>query len=282
MELGPFARLAVLALVGIVVVAAVLELVEATRDGRLGGGDRADTGSEGAVDEAPTEAAVAGEVVVSAAASLTEAVAALEAAFEDAHPAVDVVTNIGGSATLAEQVAGGAPVDVFVAANDAVMQRLRDDGLLATAPETLATTSLAIAVPAGNPAGVASVDDLADTSLFLGLCAPGQPCGDYAREALAAAGLDGDALADTSEPDVRALLAKVVAGELDAGIVYATDVIAAGDDVEGFAIDGPVVTYPIAVVADAPNLLAAEAFATFATSPSGHAAIAPLGFGTPG
>jgi molybdate transport system substrate-binding protein len=281
-ELGPFARLAVLVVLGVVVVAAVLELVDASRDGRLGNEDPASQASEDTTDEGPVEEALAGTVVVSAAASLTEAVAALEVAFEEAFPAVDVVTNVGGSATLAEQVAGGAPVDVLVSANDAVMDRLRDDDLLATVPETLAATSLAIAVPAGNPAGVASVEDLADTSLFLGLCAAGQPCGDYAREALADVGLDGDALADTSEPDVRALLAKVVAGELDAGIVYATDVVAAGADVEGIAIDGPVVTYPVAVVADAPNLRGAEAFAAFATSPEGFAAIAPLGFDPPG
>ena len=223
---------------------------------------------------------VTGEVLVSAAASLSDAFRAVEADFEAAYPAADVVLNLAGSATLAEQVAGGAPVDVLAVADERILLELADEQLLATPPVAFASTVLVLAYPADNPGGVEGVTDLADEELFLGVCAAQQPCGAYAREALALAGLDADQLADTVEPDARALLAKIVSGELDAGIVYASDLLSAGE-LEAVTIDGPTATYAAAVVADAPNPVAAEAFVEFLTGPTGAAALDAAAFDVP-
>lgn len=226
--------------------------------------------------------AVAGELRVSAAASLTDAFAAVGAAFEQVHPAVDVVLNLAGSATLREQVLEGAPVDVLAAANRATMDAVVERGAVAEAPRPFASNRLEIAVPSGNPAAVSGIADFADENLLLGLCAEGVPCGDLAREALAAA--DVDAAVDTNEPDVRALATKVAEGELDAGIVYATDVAALSERVDGVAVAAPVggtARYPIAALREAPNPPAAAAFVSFVLSDPGQAILRDHGFAPP-
>lgn len=225
--------------------------------------------------------AVTGEIAVSAAASLTDAFEQLATAFEADHADAEVVLNIGGSATLAAQVREGVPADVLAVANDTVLAPLVDEGLAASPPVLFATNGLRIVVPAGNPAGVRELVDLAAPGLFVGLCAPGQPCGDYAAAALGEAGLDPDAVADSAEPDVRALLGKVVAGELDAGIVYASDVLTAGDGVEGVPIPGRA-EYPVVVLADAPNPGGAAAFVESLLSPAGQRILRAHGLDTPG
>lgn len=225
---------------------------------------------------------VRGRVVVSAAASLADPFADLEAAFELQHPDTDVVLNLGGSSTLREQVLGGAPVDVYASADLDNMDQLVDAGRVAGDPAAFATNTMQVVTPPGNPAGITGLDDFADDGLLLGLCAEPVPCGDLARQVLAAAGVT--ASIDTDEPDVRALLTKVRAGELDAGIVYRTDVLAAGDAVEGVAVPDEanvVTTYPIAVVDGAPDPVAARAFVAFVLSASGRQVLAGHGFGPP-
>lgn len=258
-------RLALAAFIAIVGVAAVLAVRGAVSD---------DTGTI-AVDRT-----VEGDVLVSGAASLTDVLTELERRFEEEHEGVDVILNLAGSATLAEQVRGGAPADVIAAADEELVLELEDDGLLDGPPTELATNKLRIAVPAGSTA-VRSVDDLATEDVLVGVCATGQPCGDYARTALRRTGLDVDDVVDTAEPDVRAVLAKVVAGELDAGIVYATDVQAAGDAVDAIDLAGPVARYPIALLRDAPNAGAADAFIAFVTGEVGREVLAGAGFETP-
>jgi molybdate transport system substrate-binding protein len=171
------------------------------------------------------------EVLVSAAASLTDAFSEIETEFERANPSIDVVLNFGGSSALREQILAGAPADVFASANQANMQRIAGEGFVTEAPIDFAINRLEIAVPAGNPASVTSITDLAKADLLIGLCAATVPCGDFARDALAAASVVP--AVDTDEPDVRALLTKIEAGELDAGIVYATDVAARADTIVG-------------------------------------------------
>lgn len=222
---------------------------------------------EPGASEARDGRALSGELLVSAAASLTDAFEDVASAFEARHPGVDVALNLGGSGALATQILEGAPVDVFASANPATMARVAEAGEVSGVPSVFAANRLRIAVPAGNPAGVAGPGDFADEALRLGLCAEGVPCGDLAREALARAGVV-PAL-DTNEPDVRALLGKIELGELDAGITWATDVASAGGAVEG--IDLPVeidavAELPVAVLAGAPNRAAAEAFARFLLS----------------
>jgi molybdate transport system substrate-binding protein len=217
-------------------------------------------------------------VVVSATASLTDAFTELASRFED-RTGTAVELNLGPSGSLAQQIVEGAPAHVFASASEETMQPVVDAGL-AHAPTAFATNTLAIAVPPGNPAGVSGLADFADRALLLGLCAPDVPCGAYARAVLDAAGIGP--VPDTEEPDVRALLTKIEAGELDAGIVYHSDVVAAGPRVDAVSIpphDNITVTYLVAVLDGAPA--PAAAFVDFVHSPDGQAILAAAGFGPP-
>ncbi len=227
------------------------------------------------------EETVEGEVLVSAAASLTDAFGEIETVFEEANPDVDVVLNLGPSSGLREQIIEGAPADVFASANTSNMDQVVEAGEAAD-PEIFVTNLLQIAVPAGNPGGVTGLADFARDELLIGLCAEEVPCGDFAREALANAGFTP--IIDTNEPDVRALLTKVEAGELDAGITYVTDVTSTGGTVDGVDIPGDenvVAEYPIAVLTNAPNPDAAAAFVAFVLSDEGQAILNGYGFASP-
>ncbi|MFP3881246.1 MAG: molybdate ABC transporter substrate-binding protein [Actinomycetota bacterium] len=221
-------------------------------------------------------------LLVSAAASLTDAFGAVEEAFEAARPDVDVVLNLAGSSSLREQILGGAPADVFASANMENMEQVLTAGLVAGEPRVFARNQLQIAVPPGNPAGISGLADFADESLFLGLCATGVPCGDLARAALASAGVDP--AVDTSEPDVRSLLTKIEAGELDAGITYMTDVFSSEGKVEGIDIPDDVnvdASYPIAVLSGAPRPEIADEFVGFLLSAEGQEIMSGFGFSSP-
>ena len=228
-----------------------------------------------------TPAAEEEAVLVFAAASLTHAFEEIATTFEAAEPVFDVQLNLAGSSSLREQILEGAPADVFASANTSNMDQVIEAGE-ASSSTNLATNILQIAVPAGNPAGVTGLSDFAREELLIGLCAEGVPCGDFGREALANANVT--ASVDTNEPDVRALLVKIEAGELDAGIVYVTDVLAAGDQVEGVDIPAPsnvVAAYPIAVLTNAPSPAGADAFVTFALSDGARQILARHGFRFP-
>jgi molybdate transport system substrate-binding protein len=220
-------------------------------------------------------------VLVSAAASLTDAFADIEAAFEEANPDVDVILNLGGSSALREQILEGAPADVFASANTSNMDQVVEADE-ASDPEIFVTNVLQIAVPPGNPGGMTGLDDFAREELFIGLCEEAVPCGDFGRQALENAGVTPSI--DTNTPDVRALLTLVEEAELDAGIVYVTDVTSTDGAVEGVDIPDEfnvVATYPIAALADAPNPDAAAAFVAFVLSDEGQAILAEYGFGAP-
>jgi molybdate transport system substrate-binding protein len=226
---------------------------------------------------------VNGELLVSAAASLTDAFGEVESAFEEEDRDVDVVLNLGSSTALREQILEGAPADVFASANTSNMDQVVEAGEAAGEPEIFVTNRLQIAVPAGNPGGVSGLEDFAREELLIGLCAEDVPCGDFGRQALENAGVTPSL--DTNEPDVRALLTKIENDELDAVIVYVTDVLSSPPgEVEGIDIPAEVnviAEYPIAVLASAPNPDAAAAWIEFVLSGGGQAILTSYGFTSP-
>jgi molybdate transport system substrate-binding protein len=149
----------------------------------------------------------------------------------DVAPAVDpkAAVALGGSNDLAAQIRDGADADVFLSASAGPVTALREAGLV-EAPFVFASNRLVLVVPAANPGRIGGLADVARPGVKLVLGATGVPVGDYAREALAAAGLD-DVEVVSLEDDVKGVLGKVALGEADAGIVYATDARAAGEDV---------------------------------------------------
>jgi molybdate transport system substrate-binding protein len=230
----------------------------------------------------PTTGAARAQLLVSAAASLTDAFGEIKAAFEAKDPGVEVTLNFAASSSLREQILEGAPADVFASANPSNMDQVVKAGDVAGTPQTFARNLLQIAVPAGNPAGIRGLQDFSNPQLLIGLCAEGVPCGDFARQALHNAGVTPTI--DTNEPDVRALLTKIESGELDAGITYVTDVASTGGKVEGIDIpadDNVIAEYPIAVLAHAPNPRAAQEFVDFVLSGQGQTILAKYGFAAP-
>ena len=222
-----------------------------------------------------------GPVTVLAAASLTEAFTTLGGQFEAANPGSTVTFSFGSSATLAAQAVQGAPADVFAAASTTTMATVTDAGAAAD-PVDVATNTLEIAVPAGNPGGVGGLADLADPELRIALCAAQVPCGAAAEQLLKGAGLT--AAPDTLESDVKAVLQKVAADEVDAGLVYTTDVRAAGDRVEGIPVPGAAdlpTRYPVAVLGASRNPATARAFVSYVLSAPGQRVLRDAGFGPP-
>lgn len=238
-------------------------------------GPAAACGSDGTSGDA------SGDVVVFAAASLTDAFTELGEAFAAADQGASVTFNFAASSSLVAQVLEGAPVDVVAAADLDSMARLTDGGAAAP-PVTFAGNRVEIVVAPGNPLGIDGVADLADDDLILVVCAPEVPCGTYANQVFRNGGIEP--AADSYEENVRGVLGKVTLGEADAGIVYATDVIAAGDDAAGVAIPADlnvVAAYPIAVTTDAPNPAGARAFVAFVLGAEGQAILARYGFSPP-
>ena len=222
-----------------------------------------------------------GTVTVFAAASLSDSFALIARAFEAENRDVSVVFNFGGSSGLATQIVEGAPIDVFAAASESAMVPVEDAGLIEGATPFVSNT-LAIAVPAGNPGAVSGLADFGNPELSIAVCAAEVPCGTAATAVFEAAGISP--AVDTYEQDVKAVLTKVELGEVDAGLVYRTDVISAGASVEGIefpeAADATT-TYPIGVLREAPHRAAATAFVDFVLSPAGQKILSDAGFGQP-
>ncbi|MFB7799189.1 molybdate ABC transporter substrate-binding protein [Isoptericola sp. NPDC056134] len=220
-------------------------------------------------------------LTVFAAASLKGSFEDLAEQFEAAHDGVDVQLSFAGSSDLVAQIQQGAPADVFASADTANMDKLVGDDLV-TDPRDFATNTLEFAVPPGNPAGVESLQDLASPDVKLVLCAPEVPCGAASAKVADAAGLDLRPVSE--EQSVTDVLGKVIAGEADAGLVYVTDVAAAGDDVEGVELpeaSEAVNTYPIAPVADAEQAELAQEFVDLVLSDDGRRTLAGFGFAAP-
>ncbi len=220
-------------------------------------------------------------VRVFAAASLTGSFTEIARAFEADHPGTQVLLNFGPSSGLAEQVRSGAPADVLASASPEVMDALAAEDAVED-PRDFARNRLAVAVPPDDPGGVDSLADLARPGVKVALCQAQVPCGAVAAEVLDRAGLD--VRPATEEVDVKAVLTKVTLGEVDAGLVYVTDVRAAGDDVRSVAISEDLdasTTYPIAVVGETEQRRLAGEFVDLVLSARGMRVLRDAGFTDP-
>lgn len=231
------------------------------------------TGCAGAADD--------NTLTVFAAASLKASFTELAETFEAQHPGTSVTLNFAGSADLATQISQGAPADVFASADTRTMERLQDQGLLDGGPRVFASNTLAIAVPAGNPADIGSFADLSRDGMRVVTCAVQVPCG---AAAATVAGQHGTVLRPVSEENsVTDVLGKVTSGEADAGLVYATDVRTAAADVDEVPFPEAARvpnSYPIAALAGSRSA-AAGAFLELVISPEGQQVLAGVGFGPP-
>ena len=251
-----------------------------TACGSDGGSGTSTAETTAATSEASSE--LSGTMTVLAAASLTETFDQLKQQLTAEHPGVTVQESYGASSTLARQIVDGAPADVFAAASTSTMKTVTDAGLADGKPAVFVRNTLQIAVPSDNPAQITSLADLATPEVKVALCEPQVPCGSATQTALTDAGVAVTPV--TLEQDVKAVLTKVRLGEVDAGLVYRTDVISAGSEVLG--IDFPeaqqaINDYPIVVLSDAPNPEAAAAFVELVRSPKGLAVLTKAGFAAP-
>jgi len=238
------------------------------------------TGAAGS--SAGSSPALSGSITVLAAASLQKTFTALGKTFEAQHPGVTVKFSFGGSDTLAAQINQGAPADVFASANQTTMQTVQKAGNTTGTPTVFVKNTLEIAVPPGDPKGVKTLADLTKPGIKVAECASTVPCGSAAVKALAAAGVKLTPV--TFETDVTAALTKVELGEVDAALVYHSDILGAGGKVDGVVFSTAAVavnSYPIDVLKDAANPSAAQAFEAFILSPSSEQVLQQAGFQAP-
>jgi molybdate transport system substrate-binding protein len=219
-------------------------------------------------------------ITVLGAASLTETFTDLADRFETDHPGIKVRLAFDSSATLAQQAVDGAPADVLATADTATMDSAGD--ALRGDPTAFATNTMVLVTPRDNPAGIARFDDLDSGDVTWVACVPTAPCGKVAAALLEDNGVATDPA--SLEVDVKSVLAKVTSGEADAGLVYATDAVAAGDRVRTFEIpraEAEVTTYPIATLQQSQHDDLARAFVDLVTSPDGRKVLDAAGFGRP-
>lgn len=224
---------------------------------------------------------VQGTIRVFAAASLTESFGALGKEFESQHPGTRVEFSFGASSDLATQIDNGAPADVFASASPTNMDQVARAGY-AEHPRDFASNTMEVAVPPADPAHVHRLADLARPGVKVAVCQPQVPCGAVAQEVFHNAGIVVHPV--TEEVDVKSVLTKVEAGEVDAGVVYVTDVRAAGRQVTGVPVPPDVnatTRYPITVVHGSGNPATARAFEQLVLSPQGQRTLAKAGFGRP-
>ena len=240
----------------------------------------APAGPGGTDDGGPSGAA--GPVTVFAAASLKTAFTEIAGRFEAANPGTEVTLSFAGSADLVTQISQGAPADVFAAADTRNMGKLKGEGLVDGTAKNFATNTLAIVVPARNPAGITGFGDLARSGVKVVLCASQVPCGAAAKTVEQETGTTLNPVSE--ESSVTDVLGKVTSGEADAGLVYVTDAKSAGGNVEQIPFPEAAQalnTYPIAAVKGARNKSTADAFVEFVLGAEGQSALAAAGFGTP-
>lgn len=227
-----------------------------------------------------TGSAREGSITVSAATSLSAALTEIGERFEAANPGIDVSFNFAASSTLAAQILDGAPADVFASADEPNMTEVADRDLLAGEPAVVARNELVIVTKPGNPTGITSLADLADGGV-ISMCGEEVPCGRYARQALDRARVSIPESKVTRGQNVDATLTAVTEGDAVAGIVYATDAMAAGDSVDAVAIPADhdvVASYPIAILSSAGNPESAGAFVSYVLSEDGRAILEEHGF----
>lgn len=219
-------------------------------------------------------------ITVLAAASLSGTFTELAGQFEKDHDGAHVKLAFDSSATLAQQAVDGAPADVLATADTATMDSAGDT--LDSDPELFATNTMVLVTPADNPAGITAFDDVVTGDVTYVVCVDTAPCGKVAAALLA----DNTVTTDPAslEVDVKAVLAKVTSGEADAGIVYATDAVAAGEAVRVFDVphaDEEVTSYPIATLEQSGDADLAQQFVDLVLSDEGQQVLADAGFGSP-
>jgi len=227
----------------------------------------------------PSAPEISGNLTVLAAASLTDAFTVIGDQVHRKYPGISTMFSFAGSPTLATQIQQGAPADVFASADEANMLKVTGGGFSSGTPSVFAHNKLEIAVQAGNPKHITSVTDLSSPGLKVVVCAPGVPCGTYSTSTFNKAGIKVTPV--SQEQDVKSVLTKVGLGEADAGIVYVTDVEAAGKQVTGVTIPDNLNTtaeYPIAELKTTRSGPAAQAFIDFVLGPDGQATLARFGF----
>jgi molybdate transport system substrate-binding protein len=217
-------------------------------------------------------------LTVLAAASLTGTFTELATTFEDEHPGVDVVVVLGSSTTLAEQAVDGAPGDVLATADARAMEVAVDGGAASLEPEAFALNELVIVTPPGNPADVTGLGSLASPGVDWARCVTSAPCGALAEAVLDVRASQAEPV--TEEVDVKAVLARVVAGEVDAGLVYRTDALAAGDDVETVETGQGAASTIYEITTLGGSALASD-FVELVRSPEGQAVLRDAGFDAP-
>ncbi|MGI8794738.1 MAG: molybdate ABC transporter substrate-binding protein [Acidimicrobiales bacterium] len=231
-------------------------------------------GSGGSGDEAEP-------LTIMAASSLTDACNGTAAGFAG-DTGIKVRVEIGGSAELVARRRAGAEGDVLATADEATMATAIKAGLVDGTPEVFATNRLAIVVAAGNPLGITGLADLTRPGLVVAMAAAEVPLGRYGREALAKAGV-ADLSPATEETSARGVLTKMLLGEADAGIVYASDVASAPSRVEGVAIPDEhniVARYPMAIL-NSGRSADASRFIDFVRSAKGKTTLEQFGLGLP-
>ncbi len=222
------------------------------------------------------------KIIVFAAASLTKSFTEIGKQFETDNQGASVEFSFAGSSDLVTQLSQGASADVFASADTANMEKAAQGGLLAGDPVNFASNTLTIVVAPGNPKGIASFQDLAKPGLDVVVCAPQVPCGSATRKI---EDFTGVRLAPVSEESsVTDVLNKVLSGQADAGLVYVTDAIAAGDKVTAvpFAESGRAVNvYPVAVLKGSRNPGLARRFVEAVTGEAGEKILGAAGFAKP-
>jgi len=236
-------------------------------------------GTGGTASSSPSSASLSGFIHVFAAASLTASFNALGISFHQANPGVGVDFNYAGTPTLVTQIEQGAPADVFASADTTNMDKLTADGFAPGASKVFARNQLEIVVAPGNPKGIKGLADLAKAGVIYISEAPTVPAGKYSLQALASAGVK--VTPKSLETSVTAVISKIELGEADAGIVYTTDVKAAGSKVQGVEIpaaNNVIATYPIVTVKGTKSADVANAFINYVLSPTGQSTLATFGF----
>ena len=219
-------------------------------------------------------------ITVAAASSLTGAFEAAQTAFEASHPGTSITLSFGSSSSHAQQILDGAPIDVFASADNDTMRKVADE--IDGHASTFTTNTLAIMVERGNPLGITTVADLAQPGLLYVTCPPEVPIGRYASDVLARAGVTVSP--SSYEPDVKGIVTKITSGEADAGLVYASDVVAAGDRATGIPIpmtQNVLASYPIARLQRASGNSTAAAWIAFINGAEGQEILTRFGFVAP-
>jgi molybdate transport system substrate-binding protein len=223
---------------------------------------------------------LSGSITVSAAASLTEVFTQMGKDFQKAHHGTTITFNFASSSTLAAQIQGGAPADVFASADGANMQKVRTSHQVTAVPVDFTANLLTIVVKKGNPKGVTGLADLAGLGV-VSECAASVPCGKYAAQMLTQDGVSIPAGKVTLGQDVKATLGAVASGDADAGIVYVNDAKTAAAIVAQVRIPvslNVLAVYPIAPIASSGNAGLAKAWVRYVLSPAGQKTLARFGF----